>query len=59
VHVAQSHLHDVVPARELGLRTVWINRRGERKEPAPDRELPDLADLPDALDALVPAPARV
>jgi 2-haloacid dehalogenase len=59
VHVAASHFHDVVPARELGLRTVWINRLGEREEPAPDRELPDLVDLPDVLDALVPAPARV
>ena len=26
VHVAQSHYHDVVPAIELGLRSVWINR---------------------------------
>jgi 2-haloacid dehalogenase len=59
VHVAQSHFHDVVPARELGLCTVWINRLGERREPAPDRELADLAELPDVLDALVPAPARV
>jgi 2-haloacid dehalogenase len=59
VHVAASHFHDVVPARELGLRTVWINRLGERKEPAPDRELSDLSDLPDVLDALVPPPARV
>jgi FMN phosphatase YigB (HAD superfamily) len=48
-----------VPARELGLRTVWINRLGEHEEPAPDRELPDLVDLPDVLDALAPAPARV
>jgi 2-haloacid dehalogenase len=59
VHVAASHFHDVVPARELGLGTVWINRLGEREEPTPDRELPDLVDLPDVLDALVPAPARV
>src|SRR5262249_40881933 len=25
VHVAQSHLHDIVPANELGLTSVWIN----------------------------------
>src|SRR4051812_20367696 len=56
VHVAQSHFHDVVPATELGLRTVWINRLGERHEPAPTRELPDLTALPDTLDALVPKP---
>jgi len=55
VHVAQSHYHDVVPARALGLTTVWINRYGERAEPAPTRELPDLSRLPDTLDELVPA----
>jgi 2-haloacid dehalogenase len=55
VHVAQSHFHDVVPAIELGLRTVWINRYQERHEPPPTRELPDLARLPDTLDELVAA----
>ncbi len=55
VHVAQSHFHDVVPARALGLTTIWINRLGERAEPAPTRELPDLTRLPDTLDELVPA----
>jgi 2-haloacid dehalogenase len=54
VHVAQSHFHDVVPANELGIRTVWINRLGERGEPPPTRELPDLHGLADVLDALVP-----
>jgi 2-haloacid dehalogenase len=53
VHVAQSHFHDVVPATELGLKTVWINRRGEEHEPAPTRELDDLTRLPEALDELV------
>jgi 2-haloacid dehalogenase len=56
VHVAASLFHDVVPARELGLRIVWINRLGEAADPEPDRELPDLSGLPDALDELVPAP---
>ena len=42
VHVAQSHFHDIVPATELGIPNVWINRLGERREPAPTRELPDL-----------------
>jgi 2-haloacid dehalogenase len=55
VHVAQSHFHDVLPARALGLTTVWINRHGQRAEPAPTRELPDLERLPDTLDELVPA----
>jgi 2-haloacid dehalogenase len=55
VHVAQSHFHDIVPASELGLRSVWINRYGERHEPAPTRELPDVSRLPETLDELVAA----
>jgi 2-haloacid dehalogenase len=55
VHVAQSHFHDIAPANELGLRSVWINRRGERHEPPPTRELRDLNGLADVLDELVPA----
>jgi 2-haloacid dehalogenase len=55
VHVAASLFHDVVPASELGLPTVWINRLGEQPEPAPTRELCDLEQLPEVLDELVPA----
>jgi 2-haloacid dehalogenase len=55
VHVAQSHFHDIAPASELGLRSVWINRLDERHEPAPTRELRDLNGLADVLDELVPA----
>jgi 2-haloacid dehalogenase len=54
VHVAASLLHDIAPACELGLKTVWINRLGEKAEPKPDRELTDLGKLPDTLDELVP-----
>jgi 2-haloacid dehalogenase len=54
VHVAQSHFHDIAPAAELGIPSVWINRLGENAEPPPARELPDLAGLPDVLDELVP-----
>jgi 2-haloacid dehalogenase len=54
VHVAQSHFHDIVPATELGIPNVWINRLREAHEPAPTRELPDLTQLPDVLDELVP-----
>src|SRR5713226_7178912 len=42
VHVAASYFHDVVPATELGLPSIWINREHERAEPRPTRELPDL-----------------
>jgi 2-haloacid dehalogenase len=55
VHVAQSHFHDIVPAHELGLQSVWINRYGERREPPPTRELADHSLLPETLDELVPA----
>jgi 2-haloacid dehalogenase len=55
VHVAQSHFHDIVPAAELGLQTVWINRYGERRDPPPTRELRDLSQLPGTLDELVAA----
>jgi 2-haloacid dehalogenase len=55
VHVAQSHFHDVVPAHELGIASVWINRLGDRADPAPTRELPDLRGLADVLDELVAA----
>jgi 2-haloacid dehalogenase len=54
-HVAASLFHDIAPARALGLRTVWVNRLGERPDPEPDRELSDLSELPDTLEELVPA----
>jgi len=53
IHVAQSLYHDIVPAKELGLKTIWINRRKDKKgfgatPPAsakPDIEFPDLKSL--------------
>jgi 2-haloacid dehalogenase len=55
VHVAASLFHDVAPANELGLRSIWINRLGEQPEPRPTRELRDLDHLPETLDELAPA----
>jgi 2-haloacid dehalogenase len=55
VHVAASLFHDIAPANELGLRSVWINRLAERPVPRPTRELLDLDHLPETLDELVPA----
>jgi FMN phosphatase YigB (HAD superfamily) len=52
VHVAASHFHDVVPASQLGIPTVWINRLAESGDPAPTRELTDLAHLPETLAEL-------
>ncbi|HEY6961194.1 MAG TPA: HAD-IA family hydrolase [Gaiellaceae bacterium] len=54
VHVAASLFHDIAPASELGLRSIWINRLGEAARATPTRELPDLFELPETLDELVP-----
>jgi 2-haloacid dehalogenase len=53
VHVAQSHFHDMVPAHQLGIPSVWINRLRERHEPPPTRELPNLVGLADVLDEII------
>jgi len=55
VHVAASLFHDIAPANELGLRSIWINRLAELPEPRPTRELRDLDRLPETLDQLAPA----
>jgi 2-haloacid dehalogenase len=53
--VAASLYHDVAPANELGLKSVWVNRLGETAGPAPTREVEDLSGLAAVLDELVPA----
>ncbi len=55
VHVAASTFHDIAPAAELGLTTVWINRASENSDLERAAELDDLSGLPDVLDQLVPA----
>jgi 2-haloacid dehalogenase len=53
LHAAQSVYHDVVPARSLGISTVWVNRASARPgigavraaKGNPDLEVPDLASL--------------
>jgi 2-haloalkanoic acid dehalogenase type II len=52
VHVGASLFHDIGPANELGLTSVWINRLGEEVGVEPTRELPDLTRLPDVLEEL-------
>ncbi|HEX3687446.1 MAG TPA: HAD family hydrolase [Gaiellaceae bacterium] len=53
VHVAASLFHDVAPANELGLPSIWINRLGETPGPPPTRELPDLSQLAETLEGVV------
>ena len=50
VHVAASLFHDIGPANELGLPSVWINRLGEQPGPRPTKEQPDLTNLAAALE---------
>lgn len=61
LHVAQSLFHDHVPAKRVGMPTVWINRRhakagwGATPEPqsdvTPDWVFTSMAELADAVDA--------
>jgi 2-haloacid dehalogenase len=55
VHVGASLFHDIAPAGEMGMPTVWVNRLGEVPGPVPDREISDLSRLPRALEELMPA----
>jgi 2-haloacid dehalogenase len=65
LHVAQSLFHDHVPAKRLGLSTVWVDRRGGRAgsgatPPAtaePNLVVPDLRTLADLAIAAIPVPA--
>ncbi len=52
LHVAQSQYHDGVPAAQLGIPFVWINRRREqrRKDVRPVAEYPDLASFVEAVE---------
>ncbi len=60
LHVAQSLFHDHLPAKQIGLPTVWINRRhdtpgwGATPEPSapvkPDWEFKSMKDFADAVD---------
>lgn len=60
LHVAQSLFHDHVPAKEIGLRTVWIDRRfgqngfGATPPPptpvTPDWTFPSMAAFAEAVD---------
>ena len=61
LHVAQSLFHDHVPARAIGLPTVWIDRRGDQpgggatpipaNAPTPDWTFPSMAAFADAVEA--------
>jgi 2-haloacid dehalogenase len=58
LHVAQSIHHDVIPARSLGISSVWVNRPSPRPGSGaakaasgqPDLEVPDLKTLANLTD---------
>jgi 2-haloacid dehalogenase len=50
IHAAQSYFHDIVPARELGITRIWVNRQGEKDDPSlADAVIRDLAELPESV----------
>ncbi len=54
LHAAQSYFHDVVPARELGVPVIWVNRKQEGVRAGgslPTYEVADLKSLADFVDA--------
>jgi 2-haloacid dehalogenase len=55
VHVAASLFHDIEPCAKLGLPAVWIDRLDESSQVPRSATLPDLSDLPETLDRIVPS----
>jgi 2-haloacid dehalogenase len=53
VHVACSLFHDVQPAAELGVPSVWIDREGHPPDPRPTLTLSGLGELADRLEPIV------
>lgn len=54
LHVGAGYATDIVPAFELGLTRIWINRRGEQVDVTkpPTAELPDLSGLAACVSSL-------
>lgn len=51
VHVAQSWVHDVVPASELRIPRIWVNRQRDGQDPSiADAVMPDLNGLLEAVE---------
>ncbi len=58
LHIAQSLYHDICPANDLGITTVWVNRRSNRPgfgatppaEAEPDMTVIDLKELSERME---------
>jgi 2-haloacid dehalogenase len=59
LHIAQSIYHDIIPAKTLGLSTIWVNRRKGKSgmgatlsaNEEPDLEVPDLRTLVEIMES--------
>jgi 2-haloacid dehalogenase len=63
LHVAESLFHDIAPARELGIKNVWVDRSKGRRGRAsrvadvkPDLEVPDLKTLAELVEQRMGSP---
>jgi 2-haloacid dehalogenase len=55
IHAACSWFHDIVPARQLGLKRIWVDRDKTGHDPeAATSVLPDLVDLPKVVAEIAP-----
>jgi FMN hydrolase / 5-amino-6-(5-phospho-D-ribitylamino)uracil phosphatase len=55
IHVGDNPEHDIAAARNVGMRTVWMNSQGEEWPGGTraDREIDNLRQLPDAISDIV------
>ena len=51
LHVAAGYKYDVIPAKTLGIKIIWVNRKKIKiqEDIAPDYEMSDLTSLPSIL----------
>ena len=59
IHVANSWVHDMMPAARLGLRSVWVDRdRTGHPAKLADRRITSMRRLPEAVSDVSAIPAR-
>lgn len=59
VHVGSSNFHDIAPARELGIQSVWLDReRDLRADALASLRVESAAEVPAAVAQLFAAPSR-
>jgi 2-haloacid dehalogenase len=53
IHIAGSVFHDIVPAKELGITTIWVNRYQEKKDSGADYTVESLSEIPPILNSML------